>query len=203
MSKHDHTRGGCDGSSRGSLSRRGFLGLASAAAAAQIGYSELEDTLFDPAVADTVLTEGDLVGQDSYVEWQIDAVRAPLPAHLRRTVPSFDGRGAVTGYVSDGTRGLPKYVESAVFTGEAWGAITDATAEWFADTHANAPTVTRRDRDRVAWHATTREGIVDAIHLDRVAGLVAITVVGGRPTGLDPRTAARRYGTAVRERAQL
>lgn len=177
--------------------------MASAAAAAKIGYPELQDQLIDPTIADTVLTEADLVRQESYVEWQVDAARAPLPSYLSKAVPSFAGRGTATGFISDGTRGLPKYVESAAFATDGWEALVDATAEWFADTHDASPTVDRYESDRVAWHVPAGDGLVDAVRLDRVEDVVAVTVVGGETAGLGPRNAVHRYGSAVRNRARL
>lgn len=200
MSTQDRDQDRPERTERGSVSRRGFIGLAGVAAAGAGSYLGREATPADPAVADATLTDADLVGRESYVEWRIDPERAPLPAYLADAVPSFAGGGTATGYVSDGTTGLPKYVESAVFTADDWDAITDATAEWFADSHADPPTVTRREPDRVAWHGTTEGGLLDAVRVDRVDDAVAITIVGGRSTGLGPRDAARRYGNAVRDR---
>lgn len=203
MGEHADDPGERDGSGRGHISRRGFLGLAGAAATVSVGASELEDRLLNPELADVVLAESDLVGSESYVEWEVSPTRAPLPSYLREAVPSFAGRGAATGFVSDGTDGLPKYVESAVFAADGWASLTDATAEWVAGTHGDSPTVTLRESDGLAWQAPTGEGLVDSVRLDRVDDLVAFTIVGGRPAGLDPETATRRYGSAVRDRARM
>lgn len=189
------------------VSRRGLLAASAAGAAVGgFGYTKLDGATDDSALADVVLSEGDLVQADSYVNWRVNTRSAPLPSHLREAVASFTGTGGTArGFVSDGTAGLPRTVESAAFPGVAdWEAVAAASIGWFERTHDAIATIEQRETDVVEYRFPTDSGLVDAVRLDRVDDLMTLTIASGDPRDrLGPRTAVRRYAGAVRDRARL
>lgn len=157
-----------------------------------------------PEVSTPVLDAGDLVQSGAYVEWQVNAENSALVEHLRGAIGAFEGDGsAATAFVSTGADGIPQYVESATFAdADAWPAIGEATAAWFAERRGTTATAVRREADVAAWTIPAGDGTVDAVRLDRIDDLVVLTVVGGeRAASLDPLTAAGQYAAAVRGRA--
>jgi hypothetical protein len=200
---YGHERTGGRPASPPALTRREVLATSGALALGGVLSGTPEDASVSSEDSTPVLAAGDLVQSDAYVEWQVNAEMSALVEHLRATVDAFEGAGsAATAFVSTGADGIPQYVESATFAdADAWPAVGEQTAAWFAERHGTAATAERREADVGAWTFAAGDGTLDAVRLDKVDDRVVLTIVGGEnAAALDPLTAARQYAAVVRGR---
>lgn len=194
-----------ENAARGALSRRAFLVLSGIATAVGIGGSIGDapgDTAIPEAPEGILLNRDDLLEEEAYVEWTVDAETAPLARHLDAEVEGFAPRtGAATGFVATANANGPDSIEAGVYPGVGIDAAVAATDEWVQETRD--VTLSHEPATGVVQWETIEGSRIDVFRLEQLPSefLGFVGASGNDVAAFDPQTAVTRHADMMRSRA--